>query len=302
VPTEGTYALLTGPELPEAPKTGAEKPRTARVAVVEHEPDFERLIEKLNRCGRQDCDLVCLWEYVWYRSDEEVEQFRDRNAQRLRRIAAAAAEHRMYVVIGGELERGFNEAIVFDRSGKELGRYTKINQTTSPDSRYYRKGEQVGIFDLDFGRICVKICADVYSPEIDRVAALHRVDLMLLPTQDAGPYTEHTRLRDARRCVDDGYFLLRASSQTRQTDHRAYIMDPWAVRLASSQYRTNNQPLIVSLQLDNRPGWYTWPEPVRASGPYPDPYQSGKQPERQGDLREAILENRRPDLYRPAAP
>ena len=32
---------------------------------------------------------------------------------------------------------------------------------------------------------------------------------MLLSTQDAGPYSEHIRLRDDHRCVDNGYYLLR---------------------------------------------------------------------------------------------
>jgi len=62
------------------------------------------------------------------------------------------------VVIAGELERGFNESIVYDREGREVGRYTKIAQTTSRESKYYRAGDRVGVFDLDFGRICSKIC------------------------------------------------------------------------------------------------------------------------------------------------
>ena len=298
-PTEGKYGAITAEQLPAPFERTENTQRTVRAAAIECEPNFDGLIEKLDACGRQGCDIVCLWEYVWYLSDEEVEEFKDRNRRRLAQIAEAARRNRMYVVIGGELERGFNESILFDREGREIGRYTKIVQTTSKESKFYQAGERVGVFDLDFGRICTKICADVYAPEIDRVAALHQVDLMLLNTQDAGPFTGQTRLRDHHRCLDDGYFYLRATSQTRQTDHRAYVMDPWGIQLGASQYRTTNEPVVVTLQLDNRPKYYEWPAEVRQSGPYPDPYKTGKRPEAKGDLREVILSQRRPELYRP---
>jgi predicted amidohydrolase len=297
--TEGKYAPITAAELPPPFAKTPETKRVVRVAAIECDGDFDRLVEKLDFCGREKCDLACLWEYVWYRTDEEVEKYKDRNRERLARLAEAAKRSKMYVVIGGELERGFNESILFDREGREIGRYTKIIQTTPKTSKFYQAGDKVGVFDLDFGRICTKICADVYTPEIDLVARLHQVDLMLHHTQDAGPFTEHTRLREYHRCVDCGYFLLRAAGQTGQRDHRTYVMDPWGMVLGASQFRTNNEPVIVTLQLDNRPQYYEWPEEIRAAGPYPDPYKSGKQPVAKGDLRTVLLRERRPELYKP---
>ncbi len=306
---DGKYALIAAAELP-APATPVAA-RTIRAAAIECDTNIDRLIAKLDACGKQNCDIACLWEYVWYRTDEEVEQFKERNQQRLARIANAAGRNTMNVVIAGELENGFNEAIVFDRQGREVGRYTKIAQTTSKDSEYYRAGDKVGIFDLDFGRICTKICLDVSQHEIDRVAALHQVDLMLLPTQDAGPYSEHIRLRDNHRCIDNGYYLLRAAGGGAESDHRTYIMDPWGMVLAASQRRVNNQPIITSIDLDNRPQYYEWPEEVRKGGTYPDPVKRGisaenrvkmygqyNRPVANGDLRGTILKCRRPELYR----
>jgi len=311
-PTEGKYALITAAELPAPFPRTKETRRVIRAAAIECEGNIDRLVAKLDHCGKLGCDIACLWEYVWYRGDEQVEKNRERNRGTLARIADAAKRNKMYVVIAGELERGFNESILYDREGKEIGRYTKINQTTDKKSKYYQAGERVGIFDLDFGRICTKICADVYSREIDRVAALHRVDLMLIHTQDAGPFTEHTRLRDSHRCIDDGYFYLRAAGGTRQSDHRTYIMDPWGIVLAASQYRTSNEPVVVTLKLDNRPRYYEWPEAVRKAGVYPDPVKRGIAakdrlkmygrhhfPQAKGDLRETLLQCRRPELYRP---
>jgi predicted amidohydrolase len=306
--TNGKYALITASELP-APLQPAGK-RVIRAAAIECDTNMDSLIAKLDSCGKQDCDIACLWEYVWYQTDEEVEKHQERNRQRLARIAEAARRNNMYVVIAGELERGFNEAIVYDRQGREMGRYTKIAQTTSKESRYYRAGDRVGIFDLDFGRICTKICLDVSQHEIDRVAALCQADLMLLSTQDAGPYSQSIRLRDGHRCVDNGYYLLRAAGGGAECDHRTYIMDPWGMVLAASQFRVSNPPVVTAIDLNNRPAYFEWPEELRAAGTQPDPTKRGipatervkmygrfNRPLAKGDLRAVTLKCRRPELY-----
>ena len=308
--TDGPFALITAPSLPAPFERKPDTKRVIKAAAIECDTNIDQLIAKLDECGRQDCDIACLWEYVWYRSDEQVDQLKERNQGYLKRIAEAAQRNSMYIVIGGELERGFNESILFDRTGQEIGRYTKIRQTTSKDSKYYRAGDCVGVFDLDFGRICTKICLDVSAHEIDRVAALHQVDLMLLHTQDAGPYSDAIRLRDDHRCVDNGYYLLRAAGGGAETDHRTYIMDPWGMVLAGSQFRLNNPPIVTQINLDNRPHYFEWPEETRKGGPYPDAVKRGipaesrlkmygryNRPEAGGDLRAVTLGQRRPELY-----
>jgi len=59
------------------------------------------------------------------------------------------------------------------------------------------------------------------------------------------------------------------------------------------------EPLAVALQLDNRPQYYEWPDAVRQAGPYPDPYKRGISPVAKGDLRAVLIQQRRPELYRP---
>jgi len=309
-PIEGKFALIAADEIPVPQTRTPEMKRVIRAAAIECDTNLDSLDAKLDECGKSGCDIVCLWEYVWYRKDEEVENYRQRNRMRLARIAGAARRNSMYIVIAGELERGFNESILYDRQGKEIGRYTKINQTTSRDSKYYPAGQKVGIFDLDFGRICTKICADVGAHEIDRVAGLHQVDLMLLNTQDAGPYSEAIRSREEHRCMDNGYFLLRAAGGGAETDHRTYIMDPWGMVLAGSQRGVANSPVVSTINLDSRPKYYEWPDehstaknPVKHGIPETEQkktmYGRFNRPVAKGDLRAVILKQRRPELYRP---
>ena len=73
-----------------------------------------------------------------------MEKFKDRNSKQLATLGEAARRNKMYVVIGGELERGCNESVLFDREGKQIGRYTKIIQTTPKTSKDYQEGQRHG--------------------------------------------------------------------------------------------------------------------------------------------------------------
>ena len=278
----------------EAFRRRVQRVRIAPISLVwdQGHRTLANVLRALDEAGLCGADLACLPERC---VDQPAEPIPGPAADA---IAAKAAEYKMYVVgnlVERDGEKTYVTSFLCDREGRIAGKYRKSHRLP------YEAGQKVGVYDLDFGRICTKICADVYAREIDRVAALHQVDVMLHHTQDAGPFTEHTRLRDSHRCVDDGYFFVRATSQTGQSDHRAYIMDPWGMVLGASQFRTNNEPVVVTLQLDNRPPYYEWPEEVRRAGPYPDPYKAGKRPVAKGDLRAVVLAERRPALYRPRA-
>jgi hypothetical protein len=76
-------------------------------------------------------------------------------------------------------------------------------------------------------------------------------------------------------------------------------MDPWGMVLVGSQFQTDNEPLVATLQLDNRPRYCEWPETARKSASDADPCQRGIAPLAKGDLRAVLIQQRRPELYRP---
>ena len=286
--------------------------RQIRLCLVEPPGGIEALMRRLDMCGAMGADIVGLWEYVFYNSEEEVEQFRERNMEYMRMIADKAREHGMYIVIGGELYQGYNEAIIFDRQGQELGRYIKVLQTTPKEWKTYRKGEETPVFVTDFGRIAVKICLDTYAPHLDYDYGLQRADLVFFPTQDAGPYDYFREMRHRRRAIDNGfYFCSTNGGYAQQSMNRSFVIDPWGCTVAASLNRTvpsqvgggdplwDDEEAIITcvLDLDRRPAYFEWPADVKAAGPYPDGYQQNRRPVVAGDLRETIIANRRPQLY-----
>ncbi|MFH1923850.1 MAG: carbon-nitrogen hydrolase family protein [Planctomycetota bacterium] len=342
--TRGAKAEVTVDEIALEGPTGAVKAlaeeafrrRTKKVRIVpislvwdQGHRTLENTLRALDEAGLAGADMACLPECC---VDQPPEPIPGPTAEK---IAAKAAQYKMYVV-GNLRERDGEETYVTsflcDREGGIVGKYRKSHrlpyEAGPAPGAGFALGDDLPVFQTDFGPVGLKIGTDHYFPEIDGVLRRRGARLIVwstspFPVRDehtitlslkgravdnrvyyavaryAGPFTEHTRLRDYHRTVDDGYFFVRATSQTGQTDHRAYVMDPWGMPLGASQFRTNNEPVVVTLQLDNRPPYYEWPEEILRAGPYPDPYKSGKRPVAKGDLRSVVLAERRPELYRP---
>jgi predicted amidohydrolase len=216
----------------------------------------------------------------------------------LQRVAEKARQHGMYVLIAGVVDRiERNEAVLFDRQGQDVWRYYKIAKTHEEQL----PGEAAPVYDTDFGRIGVRICADEWMVELDRCYAIQGADLLFTPTQSWGPDALFRDLRDISRAMDGLYYLVECTHPSTEARHRSLIVDPAGVVIARSEYR---RPSLVSavLDLDRRPQRYLREyDPYQPHGYLPQ-YQPTQMPKSRDDLRETILAARRPDLYQPLAP
>lgn len=236
-------ALAAPVALPE-PRSWAK--RVVRVAAIEGHVGTDELLERLDEAGRLGTDVACTYEFVWIHGPEEETIRRETEAARrnLERVREKAREHRMYVIVAGVIERiERNGAIVYDREGRELGRYCKVAKTHSEQI----PGEAAPVFETDFGRIAVRICADEWYAELDRSYALAGADIVFVPTQSRGPDAIFRELRDASRAMDGGCFLVECTHASTEVRHRSRIIDPTGFPVAASSYR---KPGIVTAVLD----------------------------------------------------
>ena len=122
------------------------------------------------------------------------------------KIGQAAAAGRIYVIVGCwevyEDGKFANTALLFDRSGKIAGKYHKPHaavdqfEGTPPwsappkgkDADWFirndpewamQRGEDLPVFDLDFGRIGILTCYDGWFPETFRVLSLKGAELLV---------------------------------------------------------------------------------------------------------------------------
>ncbi|HUF10542.1 MAG TPA: carbon-nitrogen hydrolase family protein [Rhodothermales bacterium] len=110
-------------------------------------------------------------------------------------------------VVIGLIERresgGQNLALAIDREGSIVGRYEKIHE---PEICRLEQnalvGNDVPVFDLDFGRIGIFICWDLNYPELPSLLARKGADLLVFPHLISLADCPHFTTRLRARAVD----------------------------------------------------------------------------------------------------
>ena len=88
----------------------------------------------------------------------------------------------------------YNRSLVVDRKGKIIGKYDKIHLFDAfnvRESDIFTAGNELGIFDLDIGKIGVWICYDLRFPEIARALRARGADMFVVPAAFYKPHREH---------------------------------------------------------------------------------------------------------------
>ena len=147
-----------------------EKVKVAAGQVVNDENAYAVMLEYIDRAGAEGCDMIVLPEYIAGIFSDPI-----RETDKVYRIAQAARKNQIYVIVGGweEFEPGAvaakkegafaNTAILFDRKGEVVGKYSKMHAAVGrgphwwpplPDQSEWlmKAGEGFPVFELDFGR------------------------------------------------------------------------------------------------------------------------------------------------------
>ena len=164
-------------------------------------PDFDpaaKIVTYIDRAGKDGAQLVVFPEYVLGHIPVPGDA--------TKKIAAAASKNRIYVIVGCweslPEEAYANTALVFDRSGRIVGKYHKTHAAvdqyegeppwskppSNKDLDWFKRndpewkmerGKQLPVFDLDFGKVGVMTCYDGWFPEPPRVLSLGGAELIV---------------------------------------------------------------------------------------------------------------------------
>lgn len=167
------------------------------------EANIQQGLAWIEKAGNEGCDVLCLPEAfdvvstaAMFNSgigDPEkilaaVEEF---PGPLLDSVAAKAKEQDMNVIsttLVREGDRLFTRATVINRGGRIVGVYDKFNPTEY-EMKYWgvSAGEELPVFDLDFGRIAVLICYDIFFPEMMRIYSFKGAEIVFLSTGNITP-------------------------------------------------------------------------------------------------------------------
>ena len=106
--------------------------------------------------------------------------------------------------------RYYTSAAVIDRSGNIVGVYRKTQLTVGEYENGYTWGDELPVFDLDFGKVGVLICWDLWFPEAIRTLRLKGAEVIAYPI--ASTSFEHFDLMWKTRAMENGIYLAAAIS------------------------------------------------------------------------------------------
>lgn len=177
--------------------------------------NIERSLEYVREAAGKGADIICLPEMVTtanvpadlaYHAEEYPGEYTEAFQQEAKNAGINVIAP--YLVRVGTTM--YNQATILDRRGEVVGYYRKV-QPTGAESRHVTPASELPVFELDFGRIAVMICMDIYFPEIPRIYAFKGAEIVFWPTVTHGPTQEALRTQLAARALDNSLIMAEAN-------------------------------------------------------------------------------------------
>ena len=147
------------------------------------------------------------------------------DGESVRRMAYWAREYGVVLVGGTIPERDggklYNTCFVFDKTGAVIAKHRKAHMfdvdisggITFKESDSFTPGDDICVFDTEYGRMGVCICFDMRFPELIRAMARRGAELIVVPAQfntTTGP--AHWELTVRARAIDNELWFAAVSA------------------------------------------------------------------------------------------
>ncbi|MCH4006462.1 MAG: carbon-nitrogen hydrolase family protein [Eubacterium sp.] len=163
-----------------------------------------------------------------------------------KRLSGMAAEYGVYLSPGtipevDEEGKVYNTAFVFDREGRQIARHRKMHLfdiqveggQSFRESDTLSAGNEVTVFDTEFGRAGICVCFDFRFPELARLMVLQGARFILVPAafnQTTGP--AHWDVMFRSRAIDNQCWTIGTSpSLNPEASYHAWghslVVSPW---------------------------------------------------------------------------
>lgn len=187
---------------------------------------MEKAARMVREAAQSGADIVVLPEmFNCPYSKEYFKKFAALSHEEAVKEMSAWARDNGIILVGGsvpETDGGkiYNTCFVFDRSGKQIAKHRKAHlfDVNFPGMRFkesatFERGDEITVFDTEYGRMGVAVCFDIRFPELFRAMAVRGAKVIFLPAQFnmvTGP--AHWELSIRARAVDNEVFVVAASA------------------------------------------------------------------------------------------
>ena len=167
------------------------------------------------------------------------------------KLVLLAAAYHIYLVAGSVPEKDaagriYNTAYVFDRAGKQIGKHRKMHlfDIDVAGGQKFREsdtltaGNEVTVFETEFGKMGLCLCYDIRFPELIRLMALEGAKIVIVPAafnMTTGP--AHWEILFRTRAVDNQVFTVGAApARNAASGYSSWghtiMVNPWGSVLA----------------------------------------------------------------------
>lgn len=173
----------------------SDAPRIVKIATTYKTPrdtfeeNLESMIEIIDKAGESKPDVILLSELVYetcYNNNYTIEEKAQAIPGYLTNIISGyAKKYNAYIIFTMNEKYGdiiYNTAVIIGRDGEICGKYRKTHLPLSEAEWGTSPGNELCVFDLDFGRVGIIICYDQYFPENSRTLALMGAEIIFIPT------------------------------------------------------------------------------------------------------------------------
>jgi predicted amidohydrolase len=259
-----------------------------------YEKNIENIINLLEIAGKRGSDIACTTEDIkglypclfnFDRPDLLMGALEKIPGKLSDRFAAIAKKYSMYIIACFyENDNGniYNTATLFDRKGQIVGKYHKA-QLPAPETWWLTPGNDLPVFETDFGNIAIQICYDMVFPEIVQTYALKGADIIFTPTAGYG-WTEDLGASTAKvRAADNNVWIAIVKSACLHGAGRSSITNPLGQIISDAGYELNTVLTAYASPKEN------WVQPDFGAGTF----ITGV-----ADMRARLNLERRPELYK----
>lgn len=151
---------------------------------TEPERNFERAEKLIAQAGRQKCDIVLLPEtidFAWTHPDA-LKQAHPIPGKFSNIFCELAKKYNLWICVGlteKSESYNYNTSLLINREGRIVGKHRKINLLTV-EFPYYEVGQSLNVYDTEFGKIGLNICADNYNDALHIGHAIARMGAQLI--------------------------------------------------------------------------------------------------------------------------
>ena len=172
-------------------------------------------------------------------------------------LSEAAKKNKVYLVAGSmperEGEKIYNTSYAFDRDGKQIAKHRKMHlfNCDIPGGAFFHEsetltaGNEVTVFDTEYGKIGLMICFDIRFPELSRLMTDRGAKLIIVPAafnMTSGPNWWDLMFRT--RAADNQIFMAGCSpARDEKASYVAWghslVVDPFGKILSQLDEKEN---------------------------------------------------------------